>query len=506
MDRENIIVETNSGKLQGIHEDNLYVFKGIPYATPPVGSLRWLPPQPVKPWSGIRSADKFGPIAPQPPSEFSAPREPLPVEPQSEDCLFLNVWTPGFDNKKRAVMVWIHGGAFSLGSGSEPAQSGRKVLALRGGVVLVTINYRLGPLGFLNLDRVTGGKIPSTGNEGLLDQVAALCWVHDNIAVFGGDSANVTIFGESAGAMSVGALLAMPSAKGLFSKAILQSGACTCHSLDDAVKVADKYIKALGLTGKDVDSLRQIPDRVLIDTQMQSWAWGVRGAPTEPVIDGKVLPALPLDAVKAGSASGITILAGSNLDEGTLFAGMEPRLVNQNENGLARRIGRIVPAEQVSNLIETYRKALAVRWGRSPTPGEIYVAVSGDGQFRMPGLRMVESQYTLGYAGYSYLFDWKCAVPELGACHSLDVGFIFDSTTKEFHGSGPAVERLSLQMQESWIAFARTGNPSCPTLGEWSAYGKNRQTMILGENSHLANAPYESERSAWDGIENKWLG
>jgi para-nitrobenzyl esterase len=506
MTQNNTVVETESGKLQGIREDNLYVFKGIPYAAPPVGALRWLPPQSVKPWPGVRPADKFGPIASQPPSEFAAPREPLPVESQSEDCLFLNIWTPGLDEKKRAVMVWIHGGGFSLGSGSEPAQVGRKILAFRGGVVLVTINYRLGPLGFLNLEQITGGKIPATGNEGLLDQVAALRWVHNNIASFGGDPSNVTIFGESAGAMSVGALLAMPSAKGLFRKAILQSGASTCHSLEDSVQVADKFLKALGLTGQDVDALREIPAQVLIETQQKMWSWGVRGAPTEPVVDGKVLPSIPLDAVKNGSARNIIIIAGSNLDEGTLFAGMEPRIVNQNENDLTRRVGRIVPAEFVSGLIETYRKALTARWGRSPTPGEIYIALYGDGQFRLPGLRMVESQSQMGQKAYSYLFDWKCVVSGLGSCHSLDVGFIFNSTTQEFHGTGPAVERLASQMQDAWTAFARTGNPACLALGEWLAYGRNRHTMVLGENSRLESAPFETERSAWDKIENKWLG
>jgi para-nitrobenzyl esterase len=500
------IVETKSGILQGIEEDGLFVFRGIPYAAPPVGELRWMPPQPPTPWSGIRSAGKFGPIAPQPPMEFQAPREPLPAEPQDEDCLFLNIWTPGIDDKKRAVMVWIHGGAFSLGSGSEPTQSGRCALAKRGGIVLITVNYRLGPLGFLNLDSITGGKIPATGNEGLLDQVAALRWVRDNINAFGGDPNNVTIFGESAGAMSVGALLAMPLTRGLFKKAILQSGASTCHSLDDAAKVAEKLVQVLGLTGSNVDALRKIPVQALIDAQQKSWAWGVRGAPTEPVIDGKILPALPLDAVKSGSAKDTIIMAGSNLDEGTLFAGVEPRIVNQNESDLVRRVSRIVPAEFVPSLIDVYRQALTNRNGQAPTPGQIYIALSGDAQFRMPGLRMVESQQKLGKASYSYLFDWKCTIPEFGACHSLDVGFIFDSTTQEFHGVGPEIERLKVQMQEAWTAFAKTGNPGCPSLGSWPEYGSKRETMVLGANSRVVNAPYEAERVAWDNIANKWLG
>ncbi len=502
----NSVVATKSGLLQGTFENSVYVFKGIPYAAPPTGERRWLPPQPPLPWAGVRLADKFGPIAPQPAPEFQAPREVLPAELQDEDCLFLNIWTPGLDDKKRAVMVWIHGGAYSLGSGSEPNQPNRHTLALRGNVVLMTINYRLGPLGFLNLKELTGGQIPATGNEGLLDQAAALRWVGENITAFGGDPANVTVFGESAGAMSVGALLALPAARGLFGKAIMQSGACTCHSLEDAVKEADKLIKALGLSGRDADKLRRVPAQTLIETQHTMWAWKIRGAPVEPVIDGQVLPVLPLDAVQAGSARGIAVMAGSNLDEGTLFYGVEPRIVQQNEDDLRRRTARIVPEQYVANLVEAYREALAERWDRPPTPGEIYVAISGDSQFRMPGLRMVAAQQKLGTPAYSYLFDYVGTAVDLGSCHSLDVGFVFGSTNREFHGTGPAVDRLTLQMQEAWTAFARTGRPTCSSLGDWPEYNPQRRTMILGQYSRVAEAPYETERRAWDKIENKWLG
>ncbi len=217
------IVETKSGKIEGAYQDDLFVFKGIPFASPPVGEFRWLPPQPVKPWKSIRQAQAFGPTAPHNSGGLSLMAEYRLEEPQSEDCLYLNVWTPGLDSSKRPVMVWIHGGAFNRGSGSSPQYAGNS-LAKRGNAVIVTINYRLGCLGFLNLDKVTGGKIPATGNEGLLDQIAALHWVQDNIASFGGDPGNVTVFGESAGGMSIGCLLAMPLARGLFHKAILQSG------------------------------------------------------------------------------------------------------------------------------------------------------------------------------------------------------------------------------------------------------------------------------------------
>ena len=223
-DKEKLLVEVNGGKLEGIYEDGLYVFKGIPYAAPPVGPLRWLPPQPPEKWDGVRPAKEFGAIAPQNAMPMADAVAPVFDEPQDEDCLFLNIWTPGLDDAKRPVMFWIHGGAFIIGAGTESFLDGNN-LARRGDVVIVSINYRMGALGFINLREITGGKVPATGNEGLLDQVAALEWVQDNIAAFGGDPDNVTVFGFSAGGMSIGNLLGLPAARGKFHKAINRSGA-----------------------------------------------------------------------------------------------------------------------------------------------------------------------------------------------------------------------------------------------------------------------------------------
>jgi len=492
-------VLTASGRLVGTYEDGLFVFRGIPYASPPTGPLRWMPPEAVKPWARMRAADKFRAISPQNPRPVTAiPRPSLPEEPQAEDCLFLNVWTPATDNERRAVIVWVHGGAFVNGSGSNPMQPGA-TLAKRGGIVVVTINYRLGALGFLNLDQVTGARIPATGNEGLLDQIAALRWVHDNIKNFGGDPDNVTVFGESAGAMSIGCLLAMPQAKGLFRKAILQSGSNTCRTLPEAAEVANKYLSALGLSGQDVDAMRAVPVQTLLAGQLKMADVGVRGAAFEPVVDGKVVPQKPLDAVKGGSAKGITVLAGGNLNEGTLFGATNPDMGKLDDAKLTERVGNMVPKDKSLGIIDEYRKALAKR-GASPTPADVYMAIQGDKQFRVPNIRLVELQRDLGVPSYSYVFDWKCAVANLGACHGLDVGFIFGSTYKEFHGEGPIVERLAVQMQDAWIAFAKKGDPSTPTLA-WPAYGLQRKTMVLGENSHVEDAPHEVERVAWEGLD-----
>ena len=238
-------VEINTGKIEGLQIDGLHIFMGIPYAAPPIGEKRWLPPQPLKPWNGLLEAKTAGPVCPQPPPAIELLRGAVDrddLKNQKEDCLYLNVWTPGLDNKRRPAMVWIHGGAFRTGAGSGPVYNGA-ALARKGNVVVVTINYRLAPYGFLNLNEITDGKIPATGNEGLLDQIAALKWVQENITAFGGNPGNVTIFGESAGGMSIGASLAMPAAKGLFHKAIPQSGAAnTAHTLQEAVLTSEHFL------------------------------------------------------------------------------------------------------------------------------------------------------------------------------------------------------------------------------------------------------------------------
>ena len=502
-----LTVQTKAGRLLGQNEDGLSVFRGIQYASPPAGPLRWMPPQPVTPWPRIKAADRFRGICPQDVGPSAIPGRKPSVEPQNEDCLYLNVWTPAADNLKRPVMVWIHGGAFLHGSGSSPMTPAQN-LAKRGSIVLVTLNYRLGCLGFVNLDHFTGGKIPSTGNEGLLDQIAALKWVHDNIEAFGGDPDNVTVFGESAGAESIGALLAMSESKGLFKKAILESGASKAQPLERADKAAENFFGKLGVDGRDPDRLRAIPVEALIKVQaelaMAAGSGVSAGVNLGPAQDGKYLKGVPLDAVEQGSASDVTVLAGSNLEEGKLFAMTGPNIRDMDEANMERRVGRLLPEQYASKVIERYRKALAKR-DLPVTPYEIYVAIMGDQHFRMPNIRLCEIQERLGKAAYGYVFTWKSAAPGYGACHGLDVGFVFGNLTQEFEGRGPGAEKLSAAMQDAWIAFARTADPSTGSL-RWPRYGKDRSMMVLGENPHAATAPYEAERAAWDGIENRWLG
>ncbi len=505
------IADTTAGKVEGYRKDGSCVFKGIPYAAPPVGERRWLPPEPVEPWSGLRQATSFATIPPQNADE-TAIIEERKSEPQNEDCLYLNIWTPGTDDGRRPVLFWIYGGGFSTGSGSLPIYNGR-TLSRRGNVVVVTINYRLGLLGFLNLNEVTRGKIPATGNEGLLDQIAALKWVRDNIAAFGGDPDNVTIFGESAGGISVGCLLAAPQARSLFHKAIPQSGsASTAQPLDVAVRVAEEFLDIVGLNATDVNALRSLTAEKLLTAQEELSARMGRsdlktGMPLQPVIDGSTLPSLPLDAVQGGSAREIPVLVGSTLDEWKGLAANDQNLPKLDEAHLLMRLQRRIPAEYLENLIATYRQALDKR-GVPPTPPEIFLAIEGDRAFRIPAIHLAEAQRQNNQPAYIYLFTWRSPLfgGALGACHGLELGFLFGTYEESFSGKGPAADALAEGIQDAWLAFAHNGDPSCESLGKWPPYGERRETMILGEKCHAEEGPYEEERRAWDVIPNTAIG
>lgn len=496
------VVETVSGMVEGRYEQGSHVFKGIPYAEPPIAALRWAPPVPVRPWTGIREAFDFGKVAPQilPPSGI------LDVlnaeEPQDEDCLYLNIWSPGLDDSRRPVLVWIHGGAFTMGSGSQPFYDGR-LLSSRGDVVVVTINYRLGVFGFLDLDGVTGGRIPATGNEGLLDQICALEWVRDNIAAFGGDPSNVTVFGESAGGMSIGCLLTMPAARGLFHKAILESGV-TVPPADLEAETGVRLTKMLAVDPADVEALRAIPAQKLlaVDMQLRMKMAGpgepVRITVTAPKVDGKILPLSPLDAARRGSTARIPLLIGTNLEEWKLFGMMDQDAAGMNEEMMTDRLKFFLGSSYSSAIVEAYRNARTARNDKA-SPFELVSAILGDFMFRMPSLAMVESQQRYGVPVYNYLFTWKSPAlgGALGACHALELGFVFGTYDDLFCGKGAEADELSRNIQDGWIAFARNGNPSCEALGPWPQYDEARPAMILDRKCSVEHAPYDDERRAW---------
>ena len=510
------IAQTRSGKIEGEERSGVHVFRGVPYAAPPVGKLRWRAPEREASWSGVRQATSFGNASPQ----NALPLDLLAAfkieEPRSEDCLYLNVWTPGLDGARRPVMVWIHGGAFTIGSGAQSLYDGER-LAKRGDVVVVTINYRLGALGFLRLSELTNGQIPSTGNEGILDQVAALEWVRENIAAFGGDPENVTIFGESAGAMSVGTLLGMPKARGLFQKAIPQSGAShTASALERHVRVARKFAEltgawdAEGLLALPTDSLLAVAARIA-PVPGQEADPQIGGMPLQPVVDGEVVPRLSIESVARGSAAGVGLLVGSTLDEWKLFAAMDPSVTSLSDEPLVARVEKRLGAAG-RPLIETYRKARTER-GAGASAAELFMAIETDRIFRMPGLALIEAQREHDARVYSYLFTWPSPMfgGMFGACHAVELGFVFGTHDRpgvsEFSGSGAAADALAASTMDAWIAFARSGDPSSQSLGRWPAYtASDRATMLLGERSRMERAPLEEERRAWDAVPKQVLG
>jgi para-nitrobenzyl esterase len=499
------IVETASGKVEGGpgRLDGILAFKGIPFAQPPVGKLRFRAPEPPLPWAGIRPALEYGPSAPQPEGAGTMPG--IPAADQDEDCLNLNVWTPGADGAKRPVMVWIHGGGFVTGSGSQIWYDG-SLLAQRGDVVVVTVNYRLGALGFLALHRV---GVEADANVGLLDQVAALRWVAENIAAFGGDPANVTVFGESAGAMSIGTQLAVPASDGLFHRAIMQSGAGThVSSPDRAARTAAHFLTELDLTPATSHSLRDLPLPALIGAQSRT-----EGAlrkkisllPFQPEVDGNVLPAMPVDAVAAGASADVDILIGTNLDEANIFNLNDPEFPTLDDAGLERRWAAAYP-DAVVGIIDAYRAARSGR-GEGVTPQDLGNALLTDVIFRIPAIRMASAHASAPAATYSYLFTWPSPIfgGVLGSCHVVEIPFVFGSLTEPraamFVGEGPEALALATAMQDAWLSFARSGQPASDALPGWPRYDTERRaTMVLGAEISVADDPAGAERRAWETV------
>lgn len=491
--------EIAQGKLSGRHEGKVLRFAGIPFAT----AARWQMPVAAAGWSGMRDAGDYANIAPQDPGQADILKGPL--APQSEDCLYLNVWTQGCDAKRRAVMVYVHGGGFTTGSGHIGALEGTH-LAARGDVVVVTLNYRLGAFGFLNLRDATDGKLPGTGAEGLADQVLALAWVRDNIAAFGGDPDNVTIFGESAGSASVCALMASPTARGLFRRAICESGgAHVGHKREDAANYARTFLERLGVADAPERALT-LSWEDLLKVQIDMAANPPPGATRlgfGPVIDGDILPSRAIDAIRAGSAKGIDLLAGTAKDEAKLLLLGNRRIAEMNDESLRKRVGGLVGEDRAGALIAAYDEA---------TPGDRFSAIFGDNTFLMPTIKLLEAQAAHAPA-YGFRIDWKSPLLGglLGACHVIEIGFVFGTHARpevaEFFGTGPDAEALATAMMDSWISFAWTGDPGSRTL-PWPQYDTaTRATMIFGDGGpHVVKDPAGDRRLAWAAVSEKKLG
>jgi len=493
---------TSQGKVNGVVTSNGVVsFKGIPYAAPPVGNLRFMPPQPPAPWSGTLQATKYGKAEPQPPDTLTGST----ALQQSEDCLNLNVWTPAPDATRRPVMVWIHGGGFTNGSGTDPIYDGSN-LAKRGNVTVVTINYRLGPFGFLYLAGIGGPDYAQSGNLGLLDQVAALKWVRENISAFGGDPGNVTVFGESAGSMSICTLLGMPAAKGMFARAIAESGGVNLeHSTQNAAAVTAKFMQAAGAT--DIAGLRALSASQLVKAET-----AISQQKTQyellfgPVIDGAAIPVPPLQAIAAGSASGVDLLIGTNLNEMNLWTLAVPALGSYGLTFVVRYIPILQQAISLTAL-GTPDAVAASYQARRPeaTAADVSLAVQTDNMFRVPAVRVAEAQSARQPRTWMYLFTWPSpTVLTLGSCHAIELPFVFGNLhtgrVSRLIGNNPP-QGLSDRMQDAWTAFARTGNPNAPGLPAWQAYkAPTRATMILDTAQKQQKDPYGADLAVWNGV------
>lgn len=489
-----VVVSTPSGSLEGADLGHSLQFLGIPFAAPPVGGLRFREPQPVDSWSGVQKAVAFGPVAPQNDSMSVVVRRFVGgVADQSEDCLYLNVWTPAADGARRPVMVWIHGGAFTLGSGGTDLYSGSR-LAKRGDVVVVTINYRLGAVGFLNADGVFGRGNGIVPNVGLLDQIAALRWVRDHIEAFGGDPERVTVFGESAGGMSVGTLLGTPAAQGLFQSAILQSGAAHNVSTEaKAAEVARLFLEELGPDGESPEALRAAPVGGLLEAQRRiadrlGILLGI--LPWQPSVDGTLLPTSPYDAIKSGTVQPVRSIIGTNRDEWRLFLMGDPRIRNLTEDALERRVRRTLRAVVGSDDDELIASAVACYGPGLGSPIGRWSAFQSDRVFHAPAAMLATACARAGAPVYSYRFDW---VPRMvggltGSFHALEIPFVFGTLRGGFLravlGATADARSLSNRMQTSWLSFARSGVPTAENLPEWLPFTEeNPRTMILGASA-----------------------
>jgi para-nitrobenzyl esterase len=502
------IARTRQGSVEGASHKKAWAYRGIPFARPPIDGLRFAAPEPPEPWTGVRSAKDFGPSAPQigPVNRFIRTMIAAAGSTQSQDCLYLNVFTPAPDRARRPVLVWLHGGAFILGSGSTGLYDGWR-LARRGDVVVVTLNYRLGALGYLSWRSLCGEAERPAENLGVLDQIAALEWVRDNIEEFGGDPENVTLFGESAGAMSVGVLLGTPRARGLFHKAILQSGAA--HNAwypRDADNVAQQFAKALGVERTTPDAMRGLSVREIMRAQAITSA---RIGLTEgvlawqPTVDGDLLPEHPLTAIDQGHAAHVPTLIGTNRDECKLFMMGNSRVQGLDEETLAQRLAEMLanagPGKE--RVTEAYARVKG-RFGGEPS--ERWAAFWSDNIFHYPAVRLADSLSDSQPQTYSYIFNWSppMTVRYPGACHGIELPFVFGSirspVMRATLGALSSAQRLCDRVQDAWVAFARGGSPEHESLPDWPAYSRScRNTMGLGSECFLQEDPHGRAREFW---------
>jgi para-nitrobenzyl esterase len=505
---EGPMVETKSGIVRGASAGGVLAFKGIHYGASTEGAMRFMPPASPKPWTGIFDAFQYGTMAPQNLSAATGSDIRIAMGDifgpggVGEDCLVLNVWTAISDGK-RPVMVWLHGGGYTGGSDGAPTYDGTN-LARKRDVVVVGINHRLNVFGYLYLGELGGEKYADSGNVGMLDCVLALEWVRDNIARFGGDPNNVTIFGESGGGGKVSVLMAMPPAKGLFHKAIVESGSMLRVSTrEEADAAARKFLAKLNVAADRVDDLQKVPMNDML-AALKAMA-GPNSIRLGPVVDGRSLPRNPFDPDAPAQSASVPMLIGTNGTETTALLGIaDASLFSLNEADMRTKLKaylHLADDSQLDSLIVTYKRSRP-----NATPSDIYFAVTTDRMMRMNAITQAERKAAQHAASaYMYIFAWQSPVlgGKLRSPHGIELAFVFDNTDKTtgMNGTGADLQPLADKVSSAWAAFARTGNPNTTSLPHWPAYdAKSRATMIFNDECKVMNDPGKDERLAMNAL------
>jgi para-nitrobenzyl esterase len=504
------IVTTASGQVRGESGNGVFAFRGIPYAAAPIGKHRFRPPAPPERWDGVRDAVTFGLAPPQSDFPLWVATIAASTVPKGEDCLNLNVWTPELGKDAALpVLVWIHGGGFLMGSGADSVYDGSAFA--RDGVVTVTLNYRLDALGFLCVGDEGAGAF------GILDQIAALAWVQENIAAFGGDPGKVTIAGESAGAWSVSSLLAAPKARGLFRRACSMSGAAHHHvPLDRAAWRAEQICQGLGVRRNDLEALQALPTDRILQASMNAMSGDPFAADPEhhgpdpirswlnsaPVVGGDVLPERAIDAVAGGSAAGVDLLVGHTLDEGRLFLLQEPTRAFVDGFGDDAMVSYAFAGSFGANA-----EAALARYGAN-RPGatrfDLVSALLSDLHFRLPAIRLADAQSRYGKV-YFYRFSWPSPLGDgaVGSTHAIELPFMFDTRESPMSQliNGPSAPAdLAHDMHKAWVSFIKAGDPSHASLPSWPRHDASRPVMDFGVERRLLISPAADEAALWDDV------
>jgi len=507
------VVRTRSGPVQGLVEDGVSAFKGIPYGAPPIGELRFMPPKSPQPWTETYDASDYGAPAMQMASgvtvnatnDFSFQMHrvfttPSELKIMNEDCLYLNVWTPAPDRKKRPVMVWIHGGGFAYGSGAQPIYQ-CDGLARHFDVVSVSLNHRLNVFGYLNLAEAFGPEYASSGTVGMQDLVLALRWIRDNIEAFGGDPDNVMIMGQSGGGAKVSILMAMPSAKGLFHKAAIQSGpGLTVGRPGPAAAQAAKLLEAVGVKPGDRAALQSVPAPFLIAAAHKLAGGGGFGGPgSGPILDGTVIPRDPFTPDAPPVSADVPVLVGWAKDEMTIFTAGEPWFGTMTEADLQARVKPM--GEPGQKLLAAIRRAYP-----HYSPTYLWVQMTSTGLGLGGSETLASRKAEAGHApAYVYMITWE--TPAGGGVfktpHTMEIPFTLYSFphVPEYVGPGPQPKHMADQMAGAWVAFARTGKPDHAGIPHWPAFNtRTRPVMEFNNVSRVVDDPLKEVRLALEAM------